>query len=224
MRNDYSSNYLAHHGILGMKWGVRRYQNPDGSLTSEGKNRYNKSDSEKQSSKIKLSDQQKKYLKIGAAVAGTALLAYGGYKLGQTAYFRKVAKQVVSKEITSKSVSFAKAMAKDPIDNKTFRMDAYKKYLGERLEKGFNDPVTKSEISKLTKEYVGKDTAYKKAVISNLIRKYTDSYYGAFGDETPNKMSSLYRTPAFEKGKNYVKNNINLKDLTLDDLKKLDLY
>lgn len=29
MRNDFSSNYLMHHGILGMKWGIRRYQNPD---------------------------------------------------------------------------------------------------------------------------------------------------------------------------------------------------
>lgn len=29
-----------HHGILGMKWGVRRYQNKDGSLTSAGKQRY----------------------------------------------------------------------------------------------------------------------------------------------------------------------------------------
>lgn len=34
------NNYLAHHGILGMKWGVRRYQNPDGSLTSAGESRY----------------------------------------------------------------------------------------------------------------------------------------------------------------------------------------
>lgn len=31
---------LAHHGILGQKWGIRRYQNADGSLTSAGKKRY----------------------------------------------------------------------------------------------------------------------------------------------------------------------------------------
>ena len=30
-------NELYHHGIKGQKWGVRRYQNPDGSLTSLGK-------------------------------------------------------------------------------------------------------------------------------------------------------------------------------------------
>lgn len=34
-----SRNYLEHHGILGQKWGVRRYQNYDGSLTSAGRNR-----------------------------------------------------------------------------------------------------------------------------------------------------------------------------------------
>nr|DAR78111.1 MAG TPA: Phosphoserine phosphatase 1 [Caudoviricetes sp.] len=29
--------YLQHHGIKGQRWGVRRYQRPDGSLTPEGK-------------------------------------------------------------------------------------------------------------------------------------------------------------------------------------------
>lgn len=36
---DYA-NALSHHGILGMKWGIRRYQNSDGSLTKAGKSRY----------------------------------------------------------------------------------------------------------------------------------------------------------------------------------------
>ena len=33
-------SYLAHHGIQGQKWGIRRYQNEDGSLTEEGRRRY----------------------------------------------------------------------------------------------------------------------------------------------------------------------------------------
>lgn len=32
-------DYLYHHGVKGMKWGVRRYQNADGSLTDAGKKR-----------------------------------------------------------------------------------------------------------------------------------------------------------------------------------------
>lgn len=33
-------SYLKHHGILGQKWGIRRYQNENGTLTTEGRKRY----------------------------------------------------------------------------------------------------------------------------------------------------------------------------------------
>lgn len=37
---NYNEDYLMHFGIKGMKWGVRRYQNKDGTLTAKGKKRY----------------------------------------------------------------------------------------------------------------------------------------------------------------------------------------
>lgn len=41
MNNDFLETYeLCHHGVIGQKWGIRRYQNPDGSLTPEGQQRY----------------------------------------------------------------------------------------------------------------------------------------------------------------------------------------
>lgn len=39
LRHAYS-NELYHHGIKGQKWGIRRFQNPDGSLTAAGRKRY----------------------------------------------------------------------------------------------------------------------------------------------------------------------------------------
>lgn len=43
MENYTHDDVLQHAGIKGMKWGVRRYQNKDGSLTPEGKKRYKNS-------------------------------------------------------------------------------------------------------------------------------------------------------------------------------------
>lgn len=39
-----SDNELLHYGIKGMRWGIRRYQNPDGSLTPAGRKRLEKAD------------------------------------------------------------------------------------------------------------------------------------------------------------------------------------
>ena len=98
--NYSNSDYLQHYGILGMRWGIRRFQDKSGRLTAAGKKRYDDDTSngspEKKSSKtskevgdsfiekklgIKLSDKQKTAIKVGVGVAAVALAAYGGYRL-----------------------------------------------------------------------------------------------------------------------------------------------
>ena len=56
---------LRHHGIKGQKWGVRRFQNKDGSLTPNGKKRYGADDYKNTLDKVnsagKIVDEVRKY-------------------------------------------------------------------------------------------------------------------------------------------------------------------
>lgn len=85
----YYSNGLYHHGIQGMKWGVRRFQNEDGSLTAEGTARYSKLSDKRDRQLKKLSklentnaSQSRRYAKAQKLSAKAAKLrnkAYNGH-------------------------------------------------------------------------------------------------------------------------------------------------
>lgn len=131
-----TGTYIAHHGIKGQKWGVRNYQNSDGSYTAAGRARYgigstNSPVSKKAGSanqiltakgnrgdikeKKGLSDKAKKALKIGAAVTATALVAYGAYRLSKNP---QVAEEFAkAKSSISKAVSEAKNKTKQDLSS-----------------------------------------------------------------------------------------------------------
>lgn len=128
---DYElSNDLSHHGIKGQKWGVRRFQNKDGSLTKAGGKRYNGSDYKPRKNVIKeVGDKVKTYKK-----------KQNLKKARKIAAEKKVAAEQRKKDVEAGRLS-AKQMTTEELNARMERLNLEKRYKQLLNE---TDPPTKA--------------------------------------------------------------------------------
>lgn len=102
---------LQHHGVLGQKWGVRRYQNKDGSLTSAGRKHYaDDSTPQKVQNGEKKSGNGKKIAAGATVVAGTVLTAYllkkyGGKSVSELSAQAQTGKAAIESVVKTASIT-----------------------------------------------------------------------------------------------------------------------
>lgn len=134
-----TNNSLYHHGVKGMKWGVRRYQNKDGSLTDAGKKRAEKTSDP---------DRTKKIMKrVLAGAMMTATVAGAAYYVSKHPEMVKNISSKMSgvkiKDLSSQAISkgktFVKASAK-----------AVKNGVKEGVKEGLKDAPKKAAKAVVT--------------------------------------------------------------------------
>lgn len=116
---------LCHHGVKGMKWGVRRYQKKDGSPTSEGRRKQQDVEPTKKHKRL-LTDARKRALKRGTAkavakgaeVASNMLLASAVDDVFYGGAGKKIAKEAVVQ--TGRAAVTAYTMARGGYDIKWY--------------------------------------------------------------------------------------------------------
>ena len=202
--------YLSHHGIKGQKWGIRRYQNADGSLTAEGIARYGYN---------QISDKDKIKFAMSNSIKRNAL---GFRKLKQDSYEEKNEKDTTG--IRKKMINLIQDL--NETDNKNY--DEYMKSSNSDLKNYYKKPEVIKDVFKFLEEGMVKpqmvdDPEFIDYDISDYIQINSGAAESNKTRKLRNKMENFEKEKK-EIFKKYVDNLTSGADFRLDDAKHLTSY
>ena len=182
-----SEGELYHYGIKGQKWGVRRYQNDDGSLTPSGKKRYS---DDSQINSIKINETPRKGLIQKRKDKLTEHYISKGYKPNAA---KAMAEQRMKTEavlavvgtvaVTAVAIKVARRIGQDYVDQ-TFKSGKIIQNIGANPNANFKDTPFFAAVNRSDKKAYGMNyPREKRAMVKRGVHRGGHEYEGIFNNQ-----------------------------------------
>lgn len=179
-----SNNDLLHYGVLGMKWGVRRYQNADGSLTAKGRKRYSGTKGYENLKKDIIKDKRR----------GSAYIKTEKAYWDDSSYRKDMKNNKEYKEAANNAISIAKEIKK--LDDKYWSKNTTGKEeirISKELDKKYSE--LKKEESKILDMEWNNFNKYKDALTDRYVDEYVKDI--KINDKEVNNMITNLKNDGF---------------------------
>ena len=184
---------LYHSGIKGMKWGIRRYQNKDGSLTPEGKKHYAKKEAA-------LKEREKSIKNREAIKARKAKMAAKKAELDDR---ERALKDPKTKKLSKKEAAKPKSikdMTDDELRERANRMELEKKFYEAQNNLAKVTPQKPKALEKIADKYL--DDVVKSVVIEpakKYVNSIIDKKLGTGEKDTLAKLERMWKEADYKK-------------------------